>query len=1132
MKKRLTLIIIGILAAAGCAIGAMACNKNNHNHAITPVEAVAATCTQTGNIAYYKCEECDKYYSDAEGKTEITKESVVTPVNPDAHNYGEWQIKDSTCTQTGVKKRVCTYNVSHTETVEIPTKIHTVTAVEAVAATCTQTGNIAYYKCYGCDKYYSDAEGTNEINMASVVIPVNPDAHNYGEWQITDSTCTKKGERKRVCTHNAEHVEKEEIPTKPHTMTTVAAVEATCVAEGNIAHYKCNVCKKYFSDSEGKTEITEASVVTAVNADAHDWGEWHITDSTCTEKGEKTRVCTHNATHTQREEIPTKPHAMTHIPEIVANCGSTGYKEYYSCSSCKKDYMDEDGKEVITDKTALITPVNPTVHVFGGWQQTIAPTCTIRGEERRYCIYNKEHIDYNYPDMLPHNLTLKESAPTCTVEGSKPHYECSTCQNYFSDSEGKEVITDKSTVAIPVIAHTLTHFDEVPATCIKEGTYEHYKCSVCSKIFNDKDGKFEIASVDELVIIVNTEAHKWGEWQTLEEGTCITKGKLQRICQHNKEHTEIKELTYFGNHSLERVAPKNATCIATGNTEYWVCKHCQKWYSDSEAQNKIDNKDSVIIPLAEHKYDEKGICTVCRMYKFTAGLEYKKSEDGMYAYLSGMGTATTTGIVIANLYEGLPVTKIAANAFKDCKDLLSVSIPQTVTEIGESAFSGCTGLLNITLPESVVAIGNTAFSMCVNLQRVNILGKITVISQGAFYDCAGLTKITIPDSVTAIYNSAFYGCKGIMNLTIPDSVEIIYGSAFNGCESLTHLIIGQNVKEIKADAFLDCFHLIELYNKSSLTITSGSTEHGCVGYYVQNIYTEPGGSKLSTMDNGLVIYNKNTVVGFTGDATELTIPEGITAIDNYAFYNQRNLASITLPASLTAIDDNAFKGCYHLIEICNKSALVITKGGTDNGGIAANATNICTDEAGKKTVVTTDDGFIIFGGDTLVNYVGTKTAIKVPDGIKTIVGYTFYYCDQLTEITIPDSVTNIMAKAFEGCTSLTTLTIGKGVTELADEIFKNFTSLKTVVLAGVTTIGNDAFSGCTGLTSITLSGNLKRIGAAAFHGCSSLTEIKFEGDKAKWESVKFSAKSWNYGTGEYVVSCSDGKLDKEGNAVA
>ena len=99
------------------------------------------------------------------------------------------------------------------------------------------------------------------------------------------------------------------------------------------------------------------------------------------------------------------------------------------------------------------------------------------------------------------------------------------------------------------------------------------------------------------------------------------------------------------------------------------------------------------------------------------------------------------------VFDG-PLTTISDSMFAECKDLTSVTIPDSVTSIGSYAFRDCSGLTSVTIPDSVTSIG-----------------------EWAFYGCSRLTSVTIPDSVTSIGEYAFYGCSSLTSVTIPDSAQ-------------------------------------------------------------------------------------------------------------------------------------------------------------------------------------------------------------------------------------------------------------------------------------------------------------------------------------------------------------------------
>ena len=221
---------------------------------------------------------------------------------------------------------------------------------------------------------------------------------------------------------------------------------------------------------------------------------------------------------------------------------------------------------------------------------------------------------------------------------------------------------------------------------------------------------------------------------------------------------------------------------------------------------------------------------------------------------------------------------------------------------------------------------------------------VTSIGDYAFNDggCSYLTSVTIPGSVTSIDDYAFYKCTGLTSVTIGNGVTSIVGGAFH-----------------------ECYKLVEVYNQSSLTITKGSTGNGYVGYYAKNIYTTPGGSKLSTDANGYILYTDGAdkiLIGYTGSGTELVLPSDITEIYQYAFYQCTGLASITIPNGVTSIGDRVFSRCTGL------------------------------------------------------------TSITIPDSVTSVGDSAFYNCTGLTSVTIGNGVTSIGSSAFSGCRGLTSVT--------------------------------------------------------------------------------------------------------------
>ena len=355
--KRLITICCTVLLAGLMTSALVACSEpaEEHKHTMNFVEAVEATCTEDGHIAYYVCSGCGKTFSDEEGNNEITYESAVT----DAVG-------------------------------------HTLTKTEGKAATCTEAGNIEYYTCSACGKTFSDAEGKAEVANVSV-------------------------------------------PAAGHALTRTAAKAATCTEAGNIEYYTCSACGKMFSDAEGKTEVTEVGIPAA----GHKLTKTEAVDATCTEAGNieyytcsacgKTFSDAEGKTEVTEVTIPAG-HKLTKTEAKDATCTEAGNIEYYTCSACGKTFSDAEGKTEVTE-----------VGIPAG-----------------------------------HKLTKTEAKEaTCTEAGNIEYYTCSACGKMFSDAEGKTEVTE---VTIPVKAHTEPYTAEVTLapTASAAGSSE-LKCPVCEK---------------------------------------------------------------------------------------------------------------------------------------------------------------------------------------------------------------------------------------------------------------------------------------------------------------------------------------------------------------------------------------------------------------------------------------------------------------------------------------------------------------------------------------------------------------------------------------------------------------------------------------------------------------------------
>ena len=316
------------------------------------------------------------------------------------------------------------------------------------------------------------------------------------------------------------------------------------------------------------------------------------------------------------------------------------------------------------------------------------------------------------------------------------------------------------------------------------------------------------------------------------------------------------------------------------------------------------------------------------------------------------------------------IKSIADSTFAHCYSLTSINIPNSVTSIGASAFKGCYGLTSISIPNSVTSIGSYTFYNCHGLTSISIPDSVTSIGDGAFRYCSKLTSIDIPNSVTSIgylafsectnldvtidnskgnvsvgYN-AFYNCKSVtylknnditvidtsdtplkFSITSDSTAELIKGNysnldsifipakvrigdkiysvtdidstTFRYSKRLKYIEISEGITDIRGGTFANCDSLKYITIPKSVTNIVAKAFYGCTSL-------EP---KLLIYDNGTKCY------GWIGDkskCTEVVIPEGVTSIGEWAFYECSSLTSIKIPESVISIGYGAFYGCSNL----------------------------------------------------------------------------------------------------------------------------------------------------------------------------------------------------------------------------
>ena len=344
-----------------------------------------------------------------------------------------------------------------------------------------------------------------------------------------------------------------------------------------------------------------------------------------------------------------------------------------------------------------------------------------------------------------HNLTLVAAkAATCTTAGNSAYYICDGCDKWFADATGSVEITDKTSVKIPAPGHTA-------GTEWKSDDTNHWH--ECSRCHDKKDEA----------------AHDYGS-----DNVCDTCGYYKTV-----PHT----------HNLTLVAAKAATCTTAGNSAYYICDGCDKWFADATGSVEITDKTSVKIPAPGH----------------TAGTEWKSDDTNHWHECSRChdkndeaAHSTSEWIIDTAATETAEGAK-----HKECTVCKKVLETATIPATGSSHTNSYGVYVGMTYTAGNLIYQITSIDTA-TVGQSKVIGVVAAKKNK-------IKKVTIPDradckgyrlNVTTIGNNAFAGCKALEKLTIGNKVTVIGKNAFKNCSKLETVVIGKAVKTISSKAFI------------------------------------------------------------------------------------------------------------------------------------------------------------------------------------------------------------------------------------------------------------------------------------------------------------------------------------------
>ncbi len=472
-------------------------------------------------------------------------------------------------------------------------------------------------------------------------------------------------------------------------------------------------------------------------------------------------------------------------------------------------------------------------------------------------------------------------------------------------------------------------------------------------------------------------------------------------------------------------------------------------------------------------------------------------EDKGEVTITGLRDIETTSIDIPENINGHNVTKIGAKAFQNRTSLVSVNLPKTIKVIEEGAFNYARALQKVTISsdnvhfksvdgilydksmEKLVLIpakNTTSYTCPSTLKKIgayaafyhNDGGLKTIqfnegleeIGDSAFAVNNSFTTLDFPSTLKKIGNGAFncFSQGNIQVVGFNDGLESIGDNAFAGAYFKDTLTLPNSVKSIGAYAFANCTAITKFIFPKGLTFLGNNAFAGATGILSINI--ADGNTAFAVEDSILYTKDMKTLVMCpSGRTEEVTMPQGVTKIGDYAFYMVDECQKYSLPSSLTEIGHDAFALCYGLRNFTIPDS--VTKIG-----------NNCFDRDEKLISVT------------------------LGQGLKTIPEYSFADCSSLSSISFPANIEEIGDNAFCGTASLSKIEFAEGLKKIGEGSFFFYGAdeddvstpkkavLKSIVLPdSLTSLGSHCFKDQDALTDVAFGSGLVDVGINVFSGC-------------------------------------------------
>lgn len=315
----------------------------------------------------------------------------------------------------------------------------------------------------------------------------------------------------------------------------------------------------------------------------------------------------------------------------------------------------------------------------------VPASCTVDGVEEHYTcekcdlLFDLGKKEVNKEDLIikAHHMieTISSSQETCTEDGYYTYYHCTVCGKNFADEDGENEI-DLEDVTIPKTGHNLHFHAAKEATCTEGGNNAYYLCEKCHKYYSDENGEHELTLEE---IHIPSLGHDLIVHEA-KEATCTEDGnslyfECDRCHKYFSDELGLHEIednswVIEGHHEMEYVQASEPTFEEEGIIEHYHCDKCNKNFSDENGENEITTP--VVLPRLLKHLDfetDDSLMMIVEDNRNTYSISEEQAYRGNKSLKITTGKANTKGLIISDKYydmlpeEGLIFSLYTSTAF-------------------------------------------------------------------------------------------------------------------------------------------------------------------------------------------------------------------------------------------------------------------------------------------------------------------------------------------------------------------------------------------------------------------------------------------------------------------------------------